>query len=280
MSRPLATLTGFGAVLLWSALALLTTLSGDVPPLQLLAMCFAVGGGVGLLRGVPRGVPPVAWVVGAGGLFGYHLLYVLALRNAPPVEASLVAYLWPLLIVLLSALFDRLRWYHVAGALLGLAGAALIVTGGRGLAATPQAGHAIALAAAATWAAYSVLSRRFASVPTTAVTGFCLAAAALSAVAHVALEDTVAPEGTEWLAIIGLGLGPMGAAFFLWDMGVKRGDLAVLGAGSYAAPLLSTLVLVAAGLAEPTWTLALACLLITGGAALAASGMLRRQPRA
>ena len=280
MTRGRATLTGFGAVLLWSGLAALTTLTGDVPPLQLLAMCFAVGGALGLARGVPRGVPWGAWALGVGGLFGYHLAYVLALRAAPPVEASLVAYLWPLLIVLMSAAVARLRWFHVAGAALGLAGAALIITDGRGVAFAPAPGHAMALLAAFLWAGYSVLSRGYAGVPSTAVTGFCLAAAALSAVAHLALEETVAPRGVEWAAIAGLGLGPLGAAFFLWDVGVKRGDLAVLGAASYAAPILSTLVLVALGLADPTWTLAAACALVTGGAALAAKEMLGRRGRA
>lgn len=276
MSRPLATLVGFGAVLLWATLAALTTLASDVPPLQLLTLCFAVGGFLGLTRGLPRGVPLGAWALGIGGLFGYHLLYVLALRLAPPVEASLVAYLWPLFIVLASAFVDRLRWFHVAGAALGLAGAALIVSGGRGLAFAPAPGHAVALAAAVVWTAYSVAARRYAEVPTTAVTGFCLGAALLSGGAHLALEDWGAPSGIAWLAVLGLGTGPVGAAFFLWDVGCKRGDLAVLGAASYAAPLLSTLLLVALGLAEPTGTLALACLLITGGAALAASGMWTR----
>lgn len=271
-----STFIGFGAVLLWATLAAFTALSGDVPPLQLLAMCFAIGGCLGLLRGWPRGVPWGAWVMGVGGLFGYHLLYVLALRAAPPVEASLIAYLWPLLIVLMSASVQRLRWFHVAGAVLGLAGAATVVTGGAGVAFAPVAGHGIALVAAVVWAGYSVAQRRFADVPVTAVTGFCLGAAALSAVAHVALEETVLPVGGEWVAILGLGLGPVGLAFFLWDIGCKRGDLAVLGAASYAAPLLSTLVLVVFGLAEASWALAGACALITGGAVLAAREMWAR----
>ncbi|CTQ31316.1 aromatic amino acid exporter YddG [Jannaschia rubra] len=294
MTRNAATLAGFGAVVLWSTLALFTTLSGEVPPLQLLAMCFAIGGMLGLVAGVSRRgwravrdagrQPWPVWVLGVGGLFGYHLLYVLALRAAPPVQASLIAYLWPLLIVLFASLStgDGLRAHHLAGAFLGFAGAALIVTGGRGVAlsADHAAGYALALVAAVVWAGYSVLSRRVASVPTDVVTGFCLAAAVLSAVAHLALERTVAPQGVEWLAILGLGVGPLGLAFFLWDIGVKRGDLPVLGAASYAAPLLSTLVLVAAGQAQATWALGLACLLITGGAALAARDMLRRQAAA
>ncbi|TFL16094.1 aromatic amino acid exporter YddG [Jannaschia formosa] len=284
MSRPFATLLGFGAVLLWALLALFTDSTGEVPPLQLLAMCFAIGGAAGLVLGVRRRgwrawrQPWPVWALGVGGLFGYHLLYVLALRNAEPVEAGLIAYLWPLLIVLMAS-GRALKPHHLAGALMGFGGAALIVTGGRALQIAPEdvTGYALAGAAALVWSSYSVLSRRFASVPTDAVTGFCLGTAAVAAFAHLALETTVAPQGTEWLAILGLGLGPVGLAFHLWDIGVKRGDLPVLGAASYAAPLLSTLVLIAAGRAEPSWTVALACLLITGGAALASRDMLWRR---
>lgn len=281
MTRGIATALGFGAVLLWAVLALLTTRAQGVPPLQLLALCFAIGGGASLLLR-PRAwrtwrQPWRVWALGVGGLFGYHLLYVLSLRMAPPVEASLIAYLWPLLIVLMSATVQRLRWFHIAGALLGLAGAVLVVSGGRFEVFAPSAGHGVALAAAFVWSGYSVLSRRVAEVPTEIVGGFCVAAAVLSALAHLALEAWVWPDAGGWLAIAGLGLGPLGAAFFLWDIGCKRGDLAVLGAASYAAPLLSTLVLVAAGLADASWVLGAACALITGGAVLAAKDLLQRR---
>lgn len=289
MTRTRATLLGFCAVLLWALLALFTALTGQVPPLQLLAMCFAIGGGAGFLLGVRRSAwrhwrqAPIVWVIGVGGLFGYHLLYVLALRAADPVSASLIAYLWPLLIVLGAARVagQPLRWFHLCGAVLGACGAALIVTGGQGvsLQADQAAGYAIAFAAAFVWAGYSLLARRFAEVSTDTITGFCLATAVLSAVAHVLLEDSVQPSLSEGLAILGLGLGPVGLAFFLWDIGMKRGDVAVLGAASYAAPLLSTIVLIVAGLAEASLVVGLACLLITGGAALAARDLIGTKRR-
>lgn len=285
MTRNMATLAGFGAVVLWATLALFTTLSGAVPPLQLLAICFAIGGALGLIAGARRRgwrswrQPWPVWALGVGGLFGYHLLYVLALRGAPAVQASLIAYLWPLLIVLMASVGPGLRAHHLIGALMGLAGAALIVTGGQGIALSGEytAGYATAFVAAFFWAGYSVLSRRFASVPTDAVTGFCLATSILATVAHLMLEQTVWPSSIEWLAVIGLGIGPLGLAFFLWDIGVKRGDLPVLGAASYAAPLLSTVVLIVAGQAQATWVIGVACVLITGGAMLAARDMLFRK---
>jgi drug/metabolite transporter (DMT)-like permease len=116
-------------------------------------------------------------------------------------------------------------------------------------------------------------------VPTSIVTWFCAATSALSLACHLVLEKTVLPEGPgQWLAVIGLGLMPVGAAFYAWDIGVKRGNIQVLGAASYAAPLLSTLVLIAAGVAEPSFRVLAACVLITGGAALAAKSLFLRRP--
>ncbi|HEX7006092.1 MAG TPA: DMT family transporter [Alphaproteobacteria bacterium] len=282
-----ATLIGATAVLLWATLALLTTLSGAVPPFQLVAMAFglafllALGGW--LLRGEPVAAhlrqPTQVWALGIGGLFGYHFFYFMALRNAPPVEASLINYLWPLLIVLFSALLpgERLRWFHVAGALAGLAGTMLLIAGdgAAGFAGAYWLGYLAAFACAFVWAGYSVLSRRFGQVPTHAVGGFCGATALLAFICHLLFETTVWPVGGQWLAVLALGLGPVGAAFFVWDHGVKRGDIRALGAFAYAAPLLSTVLLVAFGQGAATWRIAAACLLITGGAALAAGDLLR-----
>ena len=283
-----ATAIGAIAVLLWSLLALFTAASGSVPPFQLAAMTFAIGGLAGASLWLVRPArmrllvqPPIVWLVGVGGLFGYHFFYFSALRAAPPVEAGLIAYLWPLLIVVFSALLpgEKLRAHHVIGAIAGAGGAFIIVTGGKAVQIDPQygAGYGMALACALIWSGYSLLSRRFAKVPTDVVTGFCLATAVLSLLAHLALETTHWPATpAQWLAVVGLGLGPVGLAFFLWDYGVKRGDIQVLGAASYAAPLLSTLVLVVVGFAPLTWSLGLACLLITGGAVIAAKDMIWR----
>jgi drug/metabolite transporter (DMT)-like permease len=286
-ARRRATLIGFTAVLMWALLALLTTLSGAVPPFQLLAMTFAVATAIGIVASLARGTGPLShlrqpwtvWATGVGGLFGYHFFYFLALRNAPAVDASLIAYLWPLLIVVFSALLpgERLRWFHLAGAVLGLAGAGLLVTKGQSLAfdARYGLGYGAAMACALIWSSYSVASRRLGKVPTDAVGGFCGATALLAVPCHLAFETTVWPQGTvEWLAVLALGLGPVGGAFFTWDIGMKRGDIQALGAAAYAAPLLSTLVLIAAGLAPLTAVVVGACLLIVGGAVLAARDLL------
>lgn len=285
-----ATAVGGTAILLWSTLALLTTLSGDIPPFQLVAMAFALAFLVGVLAAAVRGrgvlatlrQPWPVWLLGVGGLFGYHFFYFLAFRLAPEaaVEVNLLNYLWPLLIVLFSSLLPghRLKAGHMLGGLLGLAGTALLVTGrGRGLSveAAYLPGYVSAAACAVVWSAYSVLSRRFGNVPTEAVGGFCLATAVLAALCHLAFETTVVPGATEWVAVLLMGIGPVGAAFFVWDHGMKRGDIHALGALSYATPLLSTFLLILSGRAAAGWTVWAACALIVGGAILASWDVLR-----
>ena len=279
------TFLGFLAILMWALLALFTAASGKVPPFQLLAMTFLVGGLIGVAswpfrKGVVTRLrlPAKVWIVGIAGLFGYHFFYYTALRNAPVAEASLVAYLWPMLIVVGSALLpgERLRWFHLAGAACGFAGAALLVTGKADAIGFTGSwlGYTSAIACALIWSSYSILSRSLKSAPSDAVAIYCLATAALSAVCHLVFETTVWPETQgQWLAVLGLGLMPVGLAFYVWDHGVKHGNIQFLGSAAYLAPLISTFILVAAGFAAATWQLAAAALLITVGA-LVASGRL------
>ncbi len=289
MTSSTATLVGLAAIIMWSLLAALTVATGRVPPFQLLAMTFAIGACVGPLTWLwrPSAIralrqPLAVWLIGIGGLFGYHALYFLALRLAPPAEAGLLNYLWPLLIVLLSSLLpgERLAPHHIVGAVLGFAGTILLFAGNSGSSPDPAhiPGFVAAFVAAFVWAGYSVMSRKLAAVPTDAVAGFCLATALLAAMCHFALETTVWPETTvQWLAIVALGIGPVGIAFFVWDIGMKRGDIRVLGAASYATPLLSTAFLILAGFAKPTATLAIAAALIAGGGLIAAKDMIVRK---
>ncbi|NPD13983.1 EamA family transporter [Xinfangfangia sp. D13-10-4-6] len=279
MSRNKATIIGFSAVLMWSLLALLTIGSAPVPPFLLNAICFTIGGVIGLAWtarqgfSILRGVSWKVYAFGTLGLFGYHFLYFTAFRVAPTAETGLIAYLWPLFIVLLSGLLpgERLFPQQLLGASIAFAGAALIIFARNEAGGFNTTGMLLAFGCAITWSVYSVISRRLGDVPTESVTVFCLASAALSLVAHLALEETALPvDALGWVSVIALGLGPVGAAFFTWDIGMKRGDIQLLGVASYAAPLLSTLVLIIAGRAEPGWTILAAAALIAGGALIAA----------
>jgi len=269
------------AILLWSTLALFTVSTGAIPPFQLTFMAFFVAFILGMVWWFKRGadvyiytkLPLKVWLVGVYGLFGYHFFYFLALKSAPSLEANLINYLWPLLIVVFSAFLpqEKLRWYQSIGAMLGFIGA-LVLLGSKGLSFSSEYfyGYGYALLCALIWSSYSVLSRYFAQVPTEAVGGFCGVSALCSLAAHVAFEETYIPSSSEMLFILGLGLGPVGLAFFVWDYGMKKGDIQLIGALSYATPLLSTLLLVLFQDAKLTLWIGVACALIVGGSMVSA----------
>jgi drug/metabolite transporter (DMT)-like permease len=266
--RPLA--AALAAILLWSTLAWLGLALAAWPPFLLVGCALLVGALVGLPRARAWRVQPAAIALGVYGLFGFHFLLFLALRNAPPVQANLVNYLWPLLIVLLAPLFApglKLGARHVLAGLAGFAGAALVVTGGRfALDGAHLAGYAMAAGSALVWATYSLASKRFADVPTAAVGGYCLASGLAALVCHALLEPRFVPPARDLAALALLGAGPMGAAFYLWDWALKRGDPRAIGALAYLTPMLSTLLLVIAGHGNLSAAALIGMLLIVGGA--------------
>lgn len=250
-STPLALFT----IVIWSTLALLSAGTARLPPLFAVGIALCIGGLVGIVRFREWRVPLLTLAVGVGGIFGYHALLFAAFRLAPAVEVNILNYLWPLLIVALSPVYLRgysLSGRNVLGALLGLAGAILVVSGGR---LTPDfsglPGFVLAALAAFVWASYSLLSKRLASFPTGAVGLFCLVSGVLSlalwAGGSVMSSGSVsmpALTGGEAVYLLLLGLGPMGGAFYTWDAALKRGDPRTIGALAYLTPLLSTVNLV------------------------------------
>jgi drug/metabolite transporter (DMT)-like permease len=286
MNKTFSTLIGFVAILTWAFLALLSTAAGPIPPFQLAAMAFFLGGMVGVSSWIfrPQAIrslrqPWQVWALGVAGLCIYHCAYFFAIQSAPPVEVSLIAYLWPLLIVLFAAFLpgERLRWHHIAGVVFGLIGALVIITkgGSVGLVGGFMRGHIIALFCAFIWSGYSVLSRRFGKVPVDVVAGYCLITAFVAFLLHVGLEKTVWPTSTgQWAAIAVLGTVPLGVGFYAWDWGCKHGDIMVIGALSYAAPLLSVIALLAFGYGAFHWSVVLSCGLIVAGALVAAKDMI------
>ena len=285
-----ATAIGLGAILLWAALAVLTIEAQGIPPFELLALTFAVAFLGGLVVQLVRGRAAVAelrqrvapWLCAFCGIFFYHALYFFALTAAPPAQASLIAYLWPLLIVLFSALgpgAETLRARHVVGALLGLGGTALLLKhrDAASSSATPALGYVAALGCAFVWSGYSVANRRYRDVPSGMLVGVCGAVAVAGGLCHLGFEPTsVVPDARQWSAIAVIGLGPTGLAFLAWDHATKHGRLALLGALSYLAPVVSVMLLVLAGRANATVGLVSATVLIVGGALLA-TGILSRR---
>jgi drug/metabolite transporter (DMT)-like permease len=298
------------AIGLWSALALLTKFAGAIPPFELLSLSFSVAfiaSAMVILRKGRAGIrslrqPWPAWVCSFIGIFAYHALYFFALGAAPAAQVSLINYLWPLLIVLFSTLSRKRRAApsflvplggragrspalgafitrsgfqsrQLLGALLGFLGIALVIFSGD--AASMRAGGAIAgyLAAAGcalVWSLYSVANRRFLEVPSDLIGGVCALVAIAGACFHIAIEQTVWPTGHQWVAILLLGIGPVGLAFFAWDHATKHGHVALLGAIGYVAPLLSTFFLVLFGFVPASWNIIIATILIVAGSAVAA----------
>ncbi len=272
-----ANLLALGAIALWASLAALGVALAHVPPFLLTGLCLLIGS----LIALPLSrfdwrqwrVPAPTLALGVYGLFGFHFLLFIALRHAPPVQANLVNYLWPLGIVVMAPLFlpgVSLSSRHVLAALIGFAGAVLAILGRGGSGEAVWAwGYLPALGSAFIWASYSLLTKRVAAFPTAAIGSFALVSGALSLVCHALLEPSVALTAQDWTLIALLGLGPLGGAFFLWDAALKRGDARQIGVLSFLTPLLSTLTLLAVRGERPSASVAVAAVMIIGAAVMA-----------
>jgi drug/metabolite transporter (DMT)-like permease len=272
-----ANLLALGAIALWASLAALGVALAHVPPFLLTGLSLLIGS----LIALPLSrfdwrqwrVPPTTLALGIYGLFGFHFLLFIALRHAPPVQANLVNYLWPLGIVVMAPLFlpgVSLTTRHVLAALLGFAGAALAILGrGNSGEAVWAWGYVPALASAFIWASYSLLTQRVKAFPTAAIGSFALVSGGLSLVCHTLLEPAVDLSGQDWALIALLGLGPLGGAFFLWDAALKRGDARQIGVLSFLTPLLSTLTLLWVRGESPSASVAVAAVMIIGAAVMA-----------
>lgn len=274
-----STLYALAAIALWATLASLGTALSHLPPFLLTGLALIIGSVMSWPRVLHNrqawAVPGRTLALGVYGLFGFHFLLFIALRHAPPVEANLVNYLWPLLMVVLAPLLlpgMGLRPLHVAAALLGFSGAAIAILGARGAAsAAADAGYwgfLPALGSAFIWASYSLWTKRVAAFPTTAIGLFGLVSGVLALVCHALLEPQASLSARDWLLVALCGLGPLGAAFFLWDVALKRGDARQIGILSYITPLASTALLMLVTQRPLSWTIALAAFLILSAAVM------------
>jgi len=275
-----ADLLTLGAIFLWASLASLVTLLSDIPPLLLTGIGLIIGAAVSVpsLRfGIkPWKVPAKTLLLGVYGLFGYHLMLFLALQNAPAVEANLVNYLWPLLIVLLTPMFTKslaLNFRYVLAAISGFAGAVIAITyNGSGFESLSiEVGYFFALAAAVIWATYSLATTKVPSFPTPAIGLFAMVSGVLAIGAHFIFEPAASISTADWLLLLVLGVGPLGGAFYLWDAALKIGDPRRIGLLAFLTPLLSTVLLVVVSGNPFSWQLLISAALILGGALFARS---------
>ena len=275
-SSPLqANLYALGAIALWASLASLGVSLTHIPPFLLTGITLIIGSVPAwpfVLRDPSQWrIPMRTLALGVYGLFAYHFLLFIALRHAPPVEANLVNYLWPLFIVVLAAVVlpgVALRVPHVVAALLGFGGAAIAIVGGRELSGTLAWGYIPAAAAAFIWATYSLLTKRVAAFPTTAIGLFGLVSGVLSLLCHVVLEPAASLQARDWALLAVLGLGPLGGAFYLWDKALKLGDARHIGILSYITPLASTTLLIVVSGRSFSWSIGLATAMIISAAVM------------
>lgn len=281
-------LLALAAIALWALLAWLGLALSHVPPFLLTGIALIIGSVLALplschksARGLTLNtralkVTPRQWLLGIYGLFGFHFLLFMALRHAPPVQANLVNYLWPLGIVVMAPLYlpgTRLTLAHIVAALMGFAGAAIAIVGGQPLGSFAFAwGFIPALGSAFIWATYSLMSKRLAlkgqAFETASIGLFALASGVLSLVCHILMEPATTLSNRDWLLLIVMGLGPLGAAFYLWDAALKRGDARQIGILSYITPLASTALLMLVTGQRLTTSILLATALIVGAAVI------------
>ena len=278
-----AQLYALGAIALWVSVASLGVLLAHLPPFLLTGISLLIGGLLALPQVLrdPRQwrIPLSTLALGIYGLFGYHFMLFMALRLAPAVEANLINYLWPLLMVVLAPVLlknMRLRAVHLGAALLGFGGAALAILSAGGNAPGMQTtggvgamgGYLAALAAAFMWSSYSLLTQRVAAFPTAAIGLFALVSGVLSLLCHWALEAPTPLSSRDMLLLGLMGLGPLGGAFFLWDKALKLGDARQIGILSYLTPLGSTALLIVVTGRQLSWSIALAAGMIMAAAVL------------
>ncbi len=273
------TLLALATIALWSTLASLGVALGHVPPLLLTGLSLLIGSLIALplsgFRLARWKVPLSTLALGVYGLFSYHFFLFMALQHAPAVQANLVNYLWPLMMVVLAPVILpglRLRPLHILAAALGFAGAAVVILGGAAGSSSSGTdtiwawGYVPALGAAFVWATYSLMSKRVAPFPTAAIGGFALVSGLLALLCHTLMEPAVTLSQHDWLLIFLIGLGPLGGAFFLWDKALKLGDARHIGILSYLTPLLSTTLLMTVTGKTLSWPVVLAALMIVAAA--------------
>lgn len=285
-SRLLPSLIGALGVVLWATETTLITFTVAIPPLQTVALAFVFAAMLSPLVWWFTGYgpseafrqPPRVWVIVVGALVGYHACIYYATQLAPPAAAALLQGTTPLMIVLASGLLpgERLRWWHVAGAVMGMAGVVLLIDNGG---ETPgdwiDARFYLSLIgiAAALWGLYAIVSRTQADVPSSALGAFYAASALICLLAHFGLETWVWPSLSEWAAIAGLGLLPMGLAIYFWDHGIKRGDIQALGAFAYVEPFIGAMLVAVFTAGVLDASLLMPGLLVVGGAVLASASL-------
>ena len=277
---------GYIAVLLWSFSALFINWTEQIPPFLMAAWTSIVGfsifGSLWLIKPQKFKIAlHQKWQI--WGLFFlsivvYRGFYLAGLKFAPVIESNLLNYLWPIFIVLLGAAYGHIKLHLpiILGTALCFLGVLIMGLQKKTGVISFEAGHIFALIGALTWAAYSILTRRFPYAPTETMGFMHFAAIVIFGLLHMIFEAPVNFSHVSiraWAGIIGWGLS-ISIAYKLWDFAMSQGEQDKVAAAAYFTPLLSTFWLVIIGKVPMSIGLLLSAALILGGSALV---RLRRQ---
>lgn len=266
----LATLTGYGALLMWSCYALMVTFLNDIPTFELLTIVFLGGFLIMAVRLTIRGEwnkikqPWLIWLVGIGGIIGNDMANIAALKAAPPIQVTLINYLWPMLVVVLASFLptEHFTKKHFISSIIGLMGIYILVTHGQGLAGfnwTYLKGYVLAFSGSLIWAIYCVISRYHSQTPIEMLGMYFGVGVIISLISHFSYENTIFPSSLQWLILAAMVLTTSGVAYYCWDYGCKKGDVKLLSILTYGNPVISTLVLIAFTPAQYNDYIAVAC---------------------
>lgn len=275
---------GAAAVLIWSSAAPVIASAVGVDPFLYVALGDGVAAAVFLLMWIVQRKNPLPalkavplWLYGLGliGISVHNLTWVAAVQQAPPLEATLIIYTWPLLLIVFStiSLRQKFHWYHLVAGMLGLAGvAALLVGRGLGLEGFQlMPGHLWAIVSALSWSVFSAVAARYPDQGSDFLgVVFFLSAAINGCIWLLYLGAPAAPVQSLW--IVGAASIFFALGYAMWDFGMKHGNAQLIGVASFLTPVLSAIYLVLLGQAALTIYLALALVLVVAGIGIARFG--------
>ncbi len=279
-NNPSATLIGYCGLFFWTIGAVLVAHIENIPTFQALSIALGVSFSATAVyltltkRWFLLKQPLPLWLVGITGVFGNDVLYIAAFKHAPAVQADLICYLWPILVIIFSGLLPKETFSlkHIIAGLLGFLGIFFLIFEGQSFLNFKMEylfGYALALGSAIVWSLYTLMARHYGNTRSEMIGLYCGFGMFFSIITHLQFETTVIPTQSQWLVLILMGLTTQGLAYFFWDYGIKKGNFKLLSVLSYGNPILSVFFLVICDFAQPSIFLCIACLLVTLGGVVA-----------
>ena len=267
-----ATIIGQLGLLMWGLLAVFTVVVTNIPTFEILSIVFTVSFITGIAYSYIKGEenpikkhPKYMWFIGFLGIFCNDALYIQSFKYAPPEQADLINYLWPLMVILFSSVLPKEKFLikYVISAVIAFTGIYLLLCGGEGFHYEFLPGYGFAFLAASCWAIFTLFSRGNNQNKSIAVTAiYCGIAAVGSFVSHCVSEVFIMPTLSQSIILVIMGVTTHSLAYIFWDFGIKKGNFRLLSILSYANPIISIFFLVLLGFAPYSNNLLIAAVLV------------------